>query len=102
MTSGMAVAQGPSMRRLPLRFVVLPALLALPLGGCVAPTSGPGSEGTASTSEGMSICGQTTVKGMDISHYDGTIDWPTAKAGGISFAFAKATESTNYTDPTFA
>src|SRR3974390_312346 len=50
----------------------------------------------------MSVCGQTTVKGMDISHYDGTIDWPTAKAGGISFAFAKATESTNFTDPTFA
>jgi lysozyme len=39
---------------------------------------------------------------MDVSSYQGTIDWPTAKASGISFAIAKATESTNFTDPTFA
>jgi lysozyme len=50
----------------------------------------------------MTVCGQDTVHGMDVSHYDGTISWSTAKAAGIDFAFVKATESTTYVDPTFA
>jgi lysozyme len=58
-------------------------------------------ENSDSTASAMSVCGQDTVHGMDVSHYDGTIDWPTAKAAGIDFAFVKATESTSYVDPTF-
>jgi lysozyme len=42
------------------------------------------------------------TKGVDVSHYDGTIDWTSVKATGIAFAFAKATESTNDIDPDFA
>ncbi|HEX9101628.1 MAG TPA: GH25 family lysozyme [Polyangia bacterium] len=42
------------------------------------------------------------VKGMDVSHYDGTIDWAQAKASGIDFAFIKATENTSFVDPDFA
>ena len=58
----------------------------------------PASEGATSTS----CAGGQTLKGVDVSHYDGTISWTKAKAAGISFAFAKATESDNYVDPTFA
>ena len=39
--------------------------------------------------------------GIDVSHYQGTIDWGSVKGSGVSFALAKATEGTTYTDPTF-
>jgi len=39
--------------------------------------------------------------GMDVSHYQGTIAWPTAYANGARFAYIKATESTTYKDPMF-
>jgi lysozyme len=75
-------------------------LLAISLAGCVASTTPP--ESTSSTEQATTVCGQTSVKGVDISHYDGTIDWAQAKAAGISFGYAKATESTNFVDPTFS
>jgi len=45
----------------------------------------------------------TLTQGIDISHYQGTINWGQVAADpkGIKFAFMKATEDTNYTDPTF-
>lgn len=43
-----------------------------------------------------------TLLGIDVSHWQGQIDWPKVKASGHHFALLKATESTNYTDPTFA
>ncbi|HEX3344060.1 MAG TPA: GH25 family lysozyme, partial [Polyangiaceae bacterium] len=76
------------------------ALLALPLVGCIATPGAP--EATESTSEATTVCGQTSVKGVDVSHYDGTVDWAQAKAAGISFGYAKATESTDFVDPQFA
>jgi lysozyme len=42
------------------------------------------------------------VKGIDVSHYQGEIDWPTVKASGIAFAFIKATEGTDNVDEMFA
>ena len=39
--------------------------------------------------------------GMDVSHYQGSITWPTVASDGIVFAWCKATEGINYTDPTF-
>ncbi len=40
--------------------------------------------------------------GLDVSHYQGTIDWATVARQGFRFAFAKATEGTTWTDPEFA
>lgn len=40
--------------------------------------------------------------GVDVSHYQGTINWSSVKAAGISFAYIKATEGTSYTDPQFS
>jgi GH25 family lysozyme M1 (1,4-beta-N-acetylmuramidase) len=40
--------------------------------------------------------------GIDVSHYQGTINWSSVKAAGISFAYIKATEGTTYTDPLFS
>ncbi|WP_349262166.1 GH25 family lysozyme [Actinocrinis sp.] len=39
--------------------------------------------------------------GIDVSHYQGTINWSAVKAAGISFAYIKDTEGTTYKDPTF-
>ena len=41
--------------------------------------------------------------GLGIFHYQGTINWTQVAADpkGYKFVFMKATEDTNYTDPTF-
>ncbi len=41
------------------------------------------------------------VEGIDISHWQGTIDWTSVKTSGIDFAFMKATQGNSYVDPTF-
>ena len=38
------------------------------------------------------------VKGIDVSHYQGNIDWDMIKDQGIQFAYIKATEGSTYTD----
>jgi lysozyme len=43
-----------------------------------------------------------TVQGIDVSHYQGTVNWPQVRAAGVQFAFAKATEGVTWTDPEFA
>jgi GH25 family lysozyme M1 (1,4-beta-N-acetylmuramidase) len=39
--------------------------------------------------------------GVDVSHYQGVINWTSAKNSGVSFAWAKATESTDFIDSDF-
>ncbi len=43
-----------------------------------------------------------SVKGMDVSGYQGNVNWSTAYANGARFAYVKATEGTYYTNPYFA
>jgi len=40
-------------------------------------------------------------KGVDVSSYQGDVDWPAAYGRGARFAYVKATESTRYTNPSF-
>ena len=41
--------------------------------------------------------------GIDVSYWQGTgLDWPAIKAGGITFAYTRASEGTGYTDSTLA
>jgi lysozyme len=42
------------------------------------------------------------VQGIDVSHYQGTVDWQQVSAAGIQFAFAKATDGVTLADPEFA
>lgn len=42
-----------------------------------------------------------TLEGIDVSHHNGTFDWRPLPAAGISFAYAKATESIDDVDPTY-
>jgi GH25 family lysozyme M1 (1,4-beta-N-acetylmuramidase) len=44
----------------------------------------------------------TQTPGMDVSGYQGNVDWAGAWANGGRFAYVKATEGTSYTSPSFA
>ncbi|HEX3346420.1 MAG TPA: GH25 family lysozyme, partial [Polyangiaceae bacterium] len=66
-----------------------PALLLL-AAGCAVPT---GDEPLGTTSEATTVCAAgTTVKGVDVSSYQGTINWASVKAAGIDFAFARISD----------
>ena len=41
------------------------------------------------------------TQGIDVSRYQGNIDWAKVKASGMTFVFIKATEGQTYTDPNF-
>jgi lysozyme len=42
------------------------------------------------TAEGLSVCpGSTTLTGVDVSTYDGTVDWGKVKAAGNAFAITR-------------
>ncbi|KFM99778.1 glycosyl hydrolases 25 family protein [Bacillus clarus] len=43
----------------------------------------------------------SNVTFIDVSHWEGSIDWNAVKASGIQAAYAKATEGVNFVDPTF-
>jgi GH25 family lysozyme M1 (1,4-beta-N-acetylmuramidase) len=40
--------------------------------------------------------------GMDVSNYQGNINWPAQKAAGAAFVYIKATENTTFQNPYFA
>ncbi|MBD5536509.1 MAG: glycoside hydrolase family 25 [Lachnospiraceae bacterium] len=42
------------------------------------------------------------VRGVDVSHYQGTINWASIEEQNISFAFIKATEGSSYVDGCFS
>ncbi|KAI1784868.1 glycoside hydrolase family 25 protein [Ganoderma leucocontextum] len=41
-------------------------------------------------------------QGIDVSHYQGVVNFAAAAANGITFAYIKATEGTTYIDPEFS
>jgi lysozyme len=43
-----------------------------------------------------------TLLGIDVSHYQGEVDWFAVARGSVKFAFAKATEGNLWVDQTFA
>ena len=73
-------------------------VLALVLAACNPPRADIGF-----FAEGLTVCARgSTVNGVDVSHYQGTIDWNAAHGAGTAFAFMKATEGTAFVDPQFA
>jgi lysozyme len=41
------------------------------------------------------------VRGIDVSHHQGEIDWQKVAASGIKFVYVKASEGRNFQDPSF-
>jgi GH25 family lysozyme M1 (1,4-beta-N-acetylmuramidase) len=42
------------------------------------------------------------INGIDVSHWQGTIDWEQVMNANVQFAFCKATEGTGFLDPNFS
>ncbi len=56
-----------------------------------------------SSSSATKVCSSgTTVPGIDVSHYQASVDWGAVASAGAGFAIAKATEGTGTTDAQFA
>lgn len=43
----------------------------------------------------------TNIRGCDVSHWQGEVNWEKVKAGGLSFVYIKATEGQSFIDPLF-
>jgi lysozyme len=62
-------------------------------------------EGTAKAPRSVSAADigiEATVSGIDVSGYQGNVDWAAQWNAGKRFVWAKATEGTGYTNPYFA
>ncbi len=67
-----------------------------------APTDG-NAEKTGWTRQPVTVCaGGSTVKGVDVSTYQGSIDWSSVKAAGYDFGIARVSDGTANPDGTFA
>ncbi|HCT75287.1 MAG TPA: hydrolase [Micromonosporaceae bacterium] len=42
-----------------------------------------------------------STPGVDVSHWQGSINWTSVRSAGVQFAYIKATEGTTYKDPKF-
>ncbi|MHB1847203.1 MAG: GH25 family lysozyme, partial [Deltaproteobacteria bacterium] len=83
----------------------LAALAALALiSACGSATLTERDDGKqGSFAQALSSCASgPTVAGIDVSSYQGAIDWRQVASSGQSFAYTKATEGTGWVDPTFA
>ncbi|MFB6436833.1 lysozyme [Streptomyces sp. NPDC056411] len=60
-------------------------------------------EGTAAgTAAPQASAPDASVEGVDVSSHNGSVAWSTLWNSGVRFAYVKATESTSYTNPSFA
>jgi lysozyme len=70
---------------------------------CGSAPSDESAEKTGWTSQPVTVCaGGSTVKGVDVSVYQGSVDWSAVKAAGYDFAFARVSDGTANPDSTFA
>jgi len=82
--------------------------LGLALGACAvddADRAGSARAGeyepVGEIAQAMTVCpGDVVVHGIDVSYYQGDIDWPAVKAGGYDFAITRINHS-DFMDPEF-
>ncbi len=75
-------------------------LLAIPLVAACS-VGAPGEP--LGTAREANVCATgATLEGVDVSVYDGAVDWTQVKASGRAFGIAKATEGATFTDTEFA
>lgn len=89
------------------KLTVAPLLLALSALGCsggakgeLAGASGAKDPGFYDESARQCPSGETLV-GVDVSYYQGKVDWPEVRAAGVSFAFVRASDGATFLDPEF-
>jgi lysozyme len=81
--------------------LTLAAIAALSSVACGGAPSNDEALGTSRAAVVTCATG-TTVQGVDVSTYDGTVDWTSVHASGRDFAIARVSDGTNYPDDTFA
>ena len=80
------------------RFLLAGAVLLL--SGCSESST---AERCASEGFGLTACpGTGGVRGIDVSSYQGSIDWTLAAGNGVAFAFARVSDGAGYVDGDFA
>ncbi len=75
-------------------------LIALAAGLCAAVAVAEFRRGTLWFN--MPTQDEFPVRGVDVSHHQGKIDWMALRGSGIRFAYIKATEGGDFVDPDFA
>jgi len=80
----------------------LPVLsLFVLVAGCSS--AAPSEDVCAQSSQALSVCaGSSTVSGVDVSTYQGAVDWPSVKGSGRAFAIARVSDGTANPDDQFA
>jgi GH25 family lysozyme M1 (1,4-beta-N-acetylmuramidase) len=78
------------------------ASLALLLVLGLTPAASASQATSGATSPATADATTSTLEGIDVSHWQGTISWTKVAAAGKKFAIIKATESTDYVDPQYA
>jgi len=73
-----------------------------PGGGGFAGSSGDAALGVDGGGRPLRPQVGPTLPGIDVSHWQNTIDWAKVSGAGKRFAFLKATDGHDYLDPTFA
>jgi len=80
------------------------AALAVPVAvsAAAAACGGATSSDPTSQDDALSVCAAgSTLKGIDVSYYQATIDWDKVKASGHDFAFIRVSDGTKFEDPRF-
>ena len=94
-----AKAHPSALRRL-ARFGIVAA--ALGLASCaVAPSSRYPAKSDAKPHPGVAAAQNHPIHGIDISKWQGRVDWASLRAAGTQFAFIKATEGGDHVDERF-
>src|SRR5262245_53318033 len=82
-----------------LRWIPL-SIPLLALAGCSA--GDPGEDGPIGEAQEANVCAAGAVtKGVDVSVYQGSVNWGTAHGTGLGFAIARISDGTGTPDNTF-
>ncbi|MBX3188092.1 MAG: hypothetical protein KF819_13805 [Labilithrix sp.] len=85
-------------------FAVVSALLTG--GTCIvgcSPGEGPAGECTGSSADALRTCAKgSTLTGIDVSYYQGNVNWAQVKGAGRTFAFVRVSDGLNFPDTKFA
>ncbi|MFT3768628.1 MAG: GH25 family lysozyme [Minicystis sp.] len=84
------------------KHLVLASLLLFPaIAGCAPGETS--DESPDNESEALKVCAKgAKTRGIDVSKYQGTIDWGKVASAGIKFAVIRVGDGDDYVDPTFA
>jgi GH25 family lysozyme M1 (1,4-beta-N-acetylmuramidase) len=82
--------------------ITLPLLIATAIGGASTTLAATSPGLRAGASPAVSDATSAALEGIDVSHWQGSIDWPRVAAAGKAFTIIKASESTDYVDPLYA